>query len=782
MNLILPRRHACIALVLLLWTSADSPAQGDLPRVRVTADNTEINRSCRIEIAPGTVIADSDGNGVIHVRTSGITIEFESGAALWGGPRPETVAEGPWDTYAGIGIRIDGAKNVTLRGASVHGFKVGILATDCDGLKIEGADLSDNYRQRLKSTPEAEDSSDWLFPHHNDKDEWTTQHGAGLSVRGAKDVVIQGVRVRRGQNGILLNRVESSKVYDNDCSFLSGWGLGLFRSSHNTISRNALDFCVRGHSEGKYNRGQDSAGILIFEQCCGNTIVENSCTHGGDGIFGFAGLEALNGEGAPAGFDFTRKGCNDNLFAGNDLSYAPAHGLEMTFSFGNRIFENRFVENAICGIWGGYSQGTLITRNRFEGNGGMAYGLERGGVNIEHGADNLIVGNGFINNRCGVHLWWDPHGDFESKSWGKANYRGVTGNVIADNSFVINAGQPFGRTAPDRPLVGVQIRDEAGGAHVAGTVYSGNTADIDPAIGVERLLTSGISLDAPYTPAANERPAYSAMGQTRPVGARESLRGRDKIIMGEWGPWDHESPMLRLRSAGGDAHVYEVFGAGEELEISSGLKQAGADGPAAIAAIMDAAPGSGPGTQKIIRVVPAEAGSGAFPYRFMVRTRGQELPLDGIIVTAAWQLSAFSWDEATDPRKGLAAWRGLAKRDDTFSVMASAINFDYGHGGPRDQRWAGPLKDLAPGPDHFGMIARARMTLGKGRWRFTTLSDDGVRVLVNGKSIIENWTWHAPTRDTGVLELPESREVEIVVEHFEIDGYAVLKLDIAPEP
>ena len=114
--------------------------------------------------------------------------------------------------------------------------------------------------------------------------------------------------------------------------------------------------------------------------------------------------------------------------------------------------------------------------------------------------------------------------------------------------------------------------------------------------------------------------------------------------------------------------------------------------------------------------------------------------------------------------------------------MAGSLSFDYGHGGPKDQRWAGPFKDLAPGPDRFGMIARARLTLGAGRWRFKTLSDDGIRVLADGKPVIENWTWHAPTSDTGVLELAEEREVELIVEHFEIDGYAVLRLTIEPEP
>jgi parallel beta-helix repeat protein len=43
----------------------------------------------------------------------------------------------------------------------------------------------------------------------------------------------------------------------------------------------------------------------------------------------------------------------------------------MTFSYGNIIVQNRFVENAICGIWGGYSCGTIIAENTFDTNGQM---------------------------------------------------------------------------------------------------------------------------------------------------------------------------------------------------------------------------------------------------------------------------------------------------------------------------------------------------------------------------------------------------------------------------
>ena len=51
-------------------------------------------------------------------------------------------------------------------------------------------------------------------------------------------------------------------------------------------------------------RGQDSAGIFVFEQNCDNVFAENSATHGGDCFFGFAGKEAIGDNKPPAGFDY----------------------------------------------------------------------------------------------------------------------------------------------------------------------------------------------------------------------------------------------------------------------------------------------------------------------------------------------------------------------------------------------------------------------------------------------------------------------------------------------
>ena len=123
------------------------------------------------------------------------------------------------------------------------------------------------------------------------------------------------------------------------------------------------------------------------------------------------------------------------------LRVSPAHGIEMTFSEGNQFVRNRLVENAICGVWGGYSSGTLIAENEFTGNGGMAYGLERGAINMEHAADNLIVKNRFLNNKCAVHLWWDNDGALLKYPGVAGTEKGIVGNVIAGNRFAFGSSR-----------------------------------------------------------------------------------------------------------------------------------------------------------------------------------------------------------------------------------------------------------------------------------------------------------------------------------------------------
>ena len=729
---------------LLSIAASTAIAAVDRPTITVTAPQTVLTQSCRVVVPQGLVIRDVGDQGVIVIGAPNIEIDFAKGSVLRG-----SATNSRPDEYKGYGIRLNGQAGVTIRGARISGFWCGLWATNANDLVLDDIDASDNRRAYLKSTPVAEDGGDWLFGHNNDDHEWLKNYAAALYVEGSANVTVRNSRVWHGQNALCLDRVTSSRVYDNDFSFNSGWGIAMWRCVSNVISRNAVDFCVRGYSHGVYNRGQDSAGLFVFEQNNNNVFAENSVTHGGDGFFGFAGREAIGEIGEHPVEWYKRRGNTDNLLIGNDLSYAPAHGIENTFSFGNKYLKNRIVGNAICGIWAGYSRETLIAENDFESNGEMGYGLERGGVNIDHGGDNLILHNLFVTNKCGVHLWGGANPDFEKRGWAKANGYASTGSVIAGNTFEGDT-LAYQFRGPGQVLLGLNRLVGVGKEITADATYQVTRDD-------QRVF------DMPPTP------AYQVFGTTHPVGARPELRGRQNIIMTEWGPWDHASPLVRMvKSAGGTA-LFEV------LKVPSANVRIETLGDH-VRGVLAAVPGKADQSQ--ITVSAAEPG--VRPYTLKVQAEGKPLAeFKGTLVAANWQATFFKWPTNADPRTNLNAYRKLAEGPTAVAAQLDELSLRYGMRGPSELGISDKVTAAKLGRDHFGMIARARLPLTKGTWELGTLSDDGVRVAVDGKPIIENWAWHGPTRDSGKLELEADKTVDIVVEHFQIDGYAVLEFSIA---
>ena len=741
------RFAAAWLLALALSISASTAIAGeDRPTITLTSLNTVITQSCRIVIPPGLVIRDASDQGVLVVGAPGIEIDFATGSVLRGSP----IGSRP-DEYKGYGIRLNGHAGVTIRGATISGFWCGLWATKANGLLIDGLDASDNRRAFLKSTPVAEDGGDWLFGHDNDQHEWLKNYAAALYVEDSSGVTVRNSRVWHGQNALCLDRVTASRIYDNDFSFNSGWGIAMWRCARNVISRNALDFCVRGYSHGVYNRGQDSAGIFVFEQNNENVFAENSATHGGDGFFGFAGREAIGDVGEHPVDWYKRRGNTDNLLIGNDFSYASAHGIENTFSFGNQYLKNRIVGNAICGVWAGYSRETLIAANTFEDNGDMGYGLERGGVNIDHGGDNRILYNTFITNKCGVHLWGGANPDFDKRNWGKANGYASTGSVISGNTF---AGD----------TVGFHFRGP-GSVLIGSNLLAGLGKDIiaDPSYEVTRDNQGPVE--------ALRLPDYPVFGSKHPVGARSALRGRENIIMTEWGPWDHVQPLVRLVKSAGGMVLFEV------LRVPAADVRIETVGEG-VTGVLAAVPGKRDESQITVKATEP----GVRPYLLKVRSANQTVAeRTGTLIAAQWQATFFKWPAGIDPRKDLPGYRKLAESAGALTVPLDELSLRYGMRGPGDLGISEKVTAAKLGRDHFGMVARARLPLSKGTWEFSTLSDDGVRVSVDDKPVIENWAWHGPTRDAGNLHLAADKTVEIVVEHFQIDGYAVLEFSLSPQ-
>ncbi len=697
----------------------------------IPLDRDDLVITTDAKIRPGTYnLPDAAADGAVRIEGDGITVDFQ-GVELCG-CSPDQVP----DSYTGKGIVIRG-RDITLRNAKVRGYKVGIYAAGCPGLLIENIDVSGNWQKRLLSTPAAEDGSDWLWPHRNDDNEWVTNYGAGLCIENSDKVTVRRVRARNGQNGIILDAVNDSKIYDNDCSFLSGWGLAMWRSNRNVISRNAFDFCVRGYSHGVYNRGQDSAGILMFEQNSDNVLAENSATHGGDGFFGFAGLEALGDAPPPSDdFDYERRGNNDNLLINNDFSYAAAHGIEMTFSFGNNFIGNRLVDNSICGVWGGYSQETLIAGNLFEKNGQLGYGLERGGINIEHGTGNVFQHNTFKENKCGVHLWWDPDTGFLEKPWAKANSTASTNNTIAHNTF-------------EGDQVALHIRESTKTRMVSNTMRGvGKEVDADPKSDIEFTQEPA----RPWTP-----PSYTAYGDTRPVGARKHLCGREHIIITEWGPYNFTDVAVHPAMASGGRQVtFQVLGSSGRFAVTK------VNGAVTVSPKKGDLPG-------LITVSTSDPG--LHPFRLDIEMNGTRRDARGTLLLAEWGVKFFKWEPVDDPREHQDKWDALIAGPPLDQRKTEAIDFKWGGGGPG--------RDVPA--DHFGTVATTTLPLPAGTYKVHTVSDDGIRVWVDEERVIDDWTWHPPKEHTATVTL-EAGKHHFRIEHFEIDGWAQLQFDLEPAP
>ena len=739
-------RLTAVLAAFLLSQTAVAFSQATPPEIVVDKDNISVSESCRLMPA-FTPIGDADDNGVVHItgRADGqrITIDLGGGMLLGGAGAPES--------FKGRGIVVSG-KNVTLRNGSVRGYRIGIQAENCDGLVIEDFETSDNSAQLLGSTAWAEAPADWLFPHNNDKGEWIAQHGAGIAVRNAEGVSIRRIKNYRTQNGIVLDRVNKSEVFDNDCSFLSGWGIAMWRSSGNTVCRNSLDFCVRGYSHGVYNRGQDSAGLLMFEQCSDNIVALNSATHCGDGIFGFAGREALGetpGAPKPEGDAWHRgRGSNRNMFIGNDLSDSAAHGLEMTFGFGNVIARNRFETNAICGIWAGYGRDTVIVGNAFERNGLAGYGAERGGVNMEHAQRTVVEGNTFSREPVGVRFWTDEDASIAHLPWCRANGMQTLDNRILTNRFV----------GCDKAAELIAVKD---------TVIVGNTLD-QTKVGFEQKDCTGTvetgAAPARSGPTDAEIDAIIAKlpGKRRAFDGRSGFRGREKIVMLEHGPYEWNAPIVVRRNESQWVTQFTAYGFPDILGVDA----------------IGNAPLFAGRTGNDIEMRSNQHGFVA-PYILQVRSTSKiNLRVRGCFVAGDWNAKFFDLDGGAAKLAEVpdrAAMLELAKAEPR-TLNFREINFDFKGRAPQDAIDSPDAHLLKLQPTRFGMTATTSLRFNPGRYRVRVLSDDGVRLTVDGKVAIERWDIHVPTEDSAEIKVDEMREIPFELEYFQNTGSARLKL------
>lgn len=675
------------------------------------------------------IAADTSRNkAVLFIEGNNITIDFKK-TVLTG----STGKTAP-DEFYGTAIIIKNSKNVTIRNLSVRGYKIAVRVENTDGLHLENCDFSYNYRQHLNSTTEYEDISDWLSHHHNEKDEWL-RYGAAIYMRNCNNSIISNCTITNGQNALMMTDCNNNIIKQNFFCFNSGLGIGMYCSSNNQIISNNLDWNVRGYSHGVYQRGQDSAGILLYEQSSNNLIQDNSVTHSGDGLFLWAGQTTMdNGQG----------GCNGNKIIHNDFSFAPTNGIEVTFS--SNIIEENYIEGCTHGIWGGYSYNTTIEKNYFSNN--------RIAIAIEHGQQNKIKQNIFAfdsladladkaKTSSGIRLWSNP---VEPSDWGYPKYRDTRSvhTSISENIF----------SGMDMPV----------------DIKQTDSSEVISNISDKPFKKDSISNVVMNNEIKQKVTAYTFNKNTLLSAPKNSSRGRKYILVNEWGPYDFNSPQLVLRKQDGDVYEFEILGP-KGTWSSHQLKNV---------VITETMQHNVPGVMKAVIKNKNDYSIGlSYKGEKIITQLGKVIPKGQAFLfssayqqqTASWNVSWFNTDSSLNPYTHYETYKKLIAGKPSATGTFEHIRFNW---------WGNPVKEVAE--DYFATVAETDIKLEKGNYELGITSDDGVKIFVDGTLVIDAWNPALFQQ----ADLPHFRKElqlnagthHIRIEHYELTGFSCLTFSL----
>ncbi|WP_170110479.1 right-handed parallel beta-helix repeat-containing protein [Flavilitoribacter nigricans] len=720
------RFGACAPGILLALFTVIQSCSPPAPPVPLTS-GLVINEAMDLE--PGSYVLpgnDSLDQPVIVIEGNDLELDFSELILIGNENRDQP------DTYKGVGILVRNSRNVTLKNLTVRGYKVALMAENVDSLRILNSDLSYNYRPRLYSLRERENLVDWLSYHDNEADEWL-RYGAGIYLKNCEGLRVEHSTITQNQNALLMTGCNGGQIVNNTFNFNSGLGIGMYRSSRNNVLHNRLDWNVRGYSHNVYQRGQDSAGILCYEQSNDNVFAYNSATHSGDGFFLWAGQTTMDsGEG----------GCNGNLLYANNFSHAPTNGVEVTFS-SNRIIGNR-MEECRYGIWGGYSWETEIIGNTITDS--------QFGLAIEHGQDNVIRANLFENDTVGIRLW---QRDQEPSDWGYAQARDTRSRdyLVEANQFV----------AVPKPIT---VEKTSPGKLINNEFYRSPL----PASGLgegwevkDNFIGTRVRPDSVIDPAALNleglpRPHPQAQDVKLPLG---HPKGRRYILINEWGPYNFEYPSVWLRDIKEDEYIFLLLGPTGNWKAIDGT------------GFLSIVPKTGtfPATVRARRAADSQDLSLQFEFigeAFTDQFGGENrrgaaypFPFYRFEPTTEWEVKWYAYDAATDPTENYDAFRNLNRRQPLAGETVPTLGY----------RWWGAPNEKVPA-DKFATFASSRLNVQPGKYRFTFTSDDGLRVYLDGERVIDHWDIHEAAVDTFTVDLDGEHLLE--VEHFEAAGMGTL--------
>ena len=257
---------------------------------------------------------------------------------------------------------------------------------------------------------------------------------------------------------------------------------------------------------------------------------------------------------------------------------------------------------------------------------------------------------------------------------------------------------------------------------------------------------------------------------------QNQYRGRGYILVDQWGPYDFRSPILWPRfgtgrkgegetGGQGEAELFEVLGPkgrwtaskveGGELSSSSGSVPGYVE-------FKRAKTGGGR-----VRIELVYTGGKTVDYRGIVTGAGKQIPFHytEFSLPIQWHVSFFKYDKNTqEPRTMAKPFRALIAGKRAAELNVNNLDLVPGR-----------IPDVV-GNDYFATVADGEFEIEPGDYLLDTTTDDGARVYLDGKLLVDAWKYQGPTLYTRAVHLGGKHKLH--VEHFQIDGYWTLKVAI----
>jgi hypothetical protein len=147
------------------------------------------------------------------------------------------------------------------------------------------------------------------------------------------------------------------------------------------------------------------------------------------------------------------------------------------------------------------------------------------------------------------------------------------------------------------------------------------------------------------------------------------------------------------------------------------------------------------------------------------------------------------FDGAQDKAQDIAYAQGpVAQHSDPFwqvsywnNMTLSGAPVVQGAEAHLDWDWGSRSPHASVNADHFSARWTRYIDVTTGTYRFTATSDDGIRVYVDNRLVIDQWHDHPARTYTGDVSLTAGHHL-VAVEYYENMGYAVAKVSWVPVP